>query len=446
VLTGARTEDPLREIFRALPSSGVEWRLGRTRELLSRVGRPDRCFGAIHVGGTNGKGSAAAALEAILRRDGRRTGLYTSPHLVEHRDRYRIDGEPVARDRALPVARRIVGHARELGASRFEAETALAFLLFREAGVETAVVEVGLGGRLDATNVLEPEACLLTSVALDHIALLGDTPDSVAREKAGILKTGVPCAVGHLADAPLRVVERRAAEVGAPLRVLGRDAGVGDVRVSAEGTRFRYRSGACPAGLEVRTPLVGRHQAENLAVALLALEAHPAPPRPEARVEGLAAVRWRGRFERIVARGTGWILDVAHNPAALEATVETLEAVAVRRPWIWVLSILADKECEAMVRRVLEAGDHAILTVAPSSPVGRRWDPEAVRAAILGEATAATVGTGDGGSGRSGEMEVERGFDAALERARELAGGGTVVVSGSCRTVGDALPRLERGP
>lgn len=419
------TERRLEEVLTRRPLTAVEWGLGRIRELLRRLGDPHRAFRSVHVGGTNGKGSAAAMAAAILRADGRRVGLYTSPELTGLDDRYRVDGRPIPADLLDACADRIGPEAAEVDATFFEAATALAFLAFREAGVEWAVAEVGLGGRLDATTVLRPEVCLLTTVARDHERFLGTDLAEIAREKAGILKQGVPAALGPMPPGALEAVMKRGRRIGAPLLRLGDDARVETVRVGLERTRFTYRSEARPEGVELELPLAGAHQAENAGVAVLALEALEAPLEEEAVREGLARLRWRGRFEVIRDGGVTWVLDAAHNPASASAVSDTLSRTEPPRPRVLLAAVLEDKNWRSLLAPLRARAEATVLTVAPSSPSGRRWDPEAA---------AATLGSG---------VEAVPDFDRALARVRELAGEGTVVVAGSCYTVGDALRRLD---
>lgn len=418
----------LEEVLTSRPLTAVEWGLDRTLAMLDWLDRPDRAFRALHVGGTNGKGSSASMMASVLQAEGRRTGLYTSPELLEMPDRFRVDGRPLPRDLLEACAARVAPLARELDATFFEAATVLAFLAFQEAGVEWAAVEVGLGGRLDATNVLRPEVCAVTSVAREHVELLGGTLEEIAGEQAGIFGAGVPAVLGPMSDPVEEVFARRAAGVGAPLARLGREASVSEVEVDARGTAFVYRSGRFPDGRRFRVPLPGRHQADNAGVALMALERLDDPPSDEAIAAGLRQVRWRGRVERVRAPDGDWILDAGHNAAGVEALMDTLRRIGPRRPLVGLVAALRDKPPE-MLAPLADAVEGLVLTVAPSAPADRRWDPR--------EAAASTPG---------GRVEVVEGFDDALVHARELAGEGTVVVTGSCHTVGDALRRLDPGP
>ncbi len=389
--------------------------------MLHSLGDPHVELDFIHIGGTNGKGSTAAHAESILRAGGRFTGLYTSPHLRVFAERIRIGGaladlvllEDCARD-VLPLAERE-------DATFFESTTVLAFEAFRRAGCRTIVAEVGLGGRLDATNVVTPRVTVITSVDLDHSEYLGDTLAEIAAEKAGILKHGVPLVSGPLSKEPKQVVAARAEYLGAPVDTLGDEFSIEDVVVDRAGTTFTYRSTGSINGLRGRTPLVGGHQARNASLAIRALEWFDSGVTHEQVSQGLAAVRWPGRFEVLSADGGTWVLDIAHNVAAAKNLAALLEAAALPEPLVLLVAILGDKPWPEMLGPLLSSAETSVFTVAPSSPPERRWRPE--------EALVAAGGR---------NVEVEPEFARALERARELAGAGTVVVTGSAHTVGDA--------
>jgi dihydrofolate synthase / folylpolyglutamate synthase len=413
-------------------SGGIRWGLERTEALLAGAGNPHRRFRALHVGGTNGKGSVSALAEAALRaaHPALVTGLYTSPHLVSFAERIRVRGRAVGESRLAAAEGELRPAVEASGATFFEAATALAFLCFAREGVEVAVVEVGLGGRLDATNVLDPLVSAVTGVGIDHTEYLGSTLEEIAAEKAGIFKPGVPALVGERAEAPLAVLRRRAEEVGAPLVVLDDVARVDDVRISLQGTRFRLGSERWGVR-ELAVPLPGAHQARNAAFAAELLGLLPDDLRPswDAIEAGFAAVRWPGRVQVERLRGTTWIFDVAHNPDGVRALAATLDALGLPRPLVLLSAILADKAWEAMLPPLLERADAAILTIAPSSPPARRWDPAAVA-----ESLHATV-----------PLRAMASLDAALMRAETLAPHGTVLVTGSVHTVGDALAGLGIG-
>src|SRR5688572_20613163 len=224
-------------------AGGIKWGLDTTRELLAGVDDPHRHFHSIHIGGTNGKGSVASLTDAALRAaGGGRVGLYTSPHLVSFAERIRIDGTPAAGESIARAAERLRPAIERTGATFFEATTAIAFLCFAEAGVDVAVVEVGLGGRLDATNVVEPVATAITNVALDHTDMLGDSLGEIAGEKAGIFKPGVVAITAERGGEALAVLRERALAVGAPFHSVDDVASVLESETTLAGTRIRFRS------------------------------------------------------------------------------------------------------------------------------------------------------------------------------------------------------------
>ena len=408
------------------PPTDIQWGLERIDAMLAALGSPHQAWPSIHVAGTNGKGSVAATAASVLEATGRKVGLYTSPHLVDFRERIVIGGAPVDADFIEICAARVLPLARRENASFFESVTALAFLAFAEAGIDSAVVEVGLGGRLDATNVIVPRVAVVTGIARDHADYLGDTLEEIAIEKAGIAKPGIPLVLGPMPDRLLEVFRSRTEELAAPTFALGIDGAVESVRPVHGGTRFTYRSRMFPSGIDLCTPLHGSHQATNAALAVLALEkAEFGPPSVDVVRRGVAAVQWPGRFHRL-ERGGPWILDMAHNTAAADALSHALVEAGVSRPVVPVLAILGDKPWREMLEPLLQLASAAVFTVAPSSPPSRRWDPVLAAEAVRGH-----------------RAEVVLDFGAALARARELAGEGTVVVTGSAHTVGDALRILS---
>lgn len=416
-------------MLRDRPSTGIRWGLDRTRAMLSALSDPQESFDAYHVGGTNGKGTVSVLTGALLSAAGLRTGLYLSPHMVRFAERVRLppDRRPAPPELLEECAERVAPLADGAGASRFEAVTVLGLLALAEDGVEAACVEVGLGGRLDATNVLLPRGAAVVTVALDHAEFLGDTLEEVAREKAGILKPGVAAAAGRMPPAAGGVIEERARDVGAPLRRLGRDAAVEGVEVAPaprSETRFRYVSRRRPAGLDLALPLAGSHQADNAAVSLLLLEsAGPELGDGEVR-RALAEARHPGRMQ-VVERHGLWLLDVAHNPAAVEAVLRAAGELDAPRPRVGVVSVLRDKAWPEMLGRMGRELEALVCTRAPSADPARSWRLDEVEAA----------------AGPAVECVPE--LDAAMDRSRELAGDGTVIVTGTTALVGDALRRLD---
>jgi len=390
----------------------IKFGLDTTRALLRSVGDPHRVFPSVHVGGTNGKGSSCTLMAEALGEAGLRVGLYTSPHLVSFRERIRVDGEPISEAAVAMWTGRLRPEIERLGGTFFEATTAIAFADFAARGVEIAVVEVGLGGRLDSTNVLAPLVSGVTHVALDHQKYLGDTLEAIAREKAGIAKPGTPFVIGE--------PDRRLAEVLARAAVDESGARAADIRLVPA-----HRTWSGPLGL------AGPHQRRNAAFAAAMLEQLPAPWRPRAgQVEAaFARARVPGRLDR---RGR-WLFDVAHNPDGVDALVAALRADPPRGPVHALVSILGDKDWPEMLVRLDAVVDVGILTVAPSAVV-RRWD----------------LGWLDGWLRRSdrpparGEWHLVPDFRAALDRVQ--VGAGTVLVTGSFHTVGDVMAAVGMGP
>lgn len=405
-----------------------QWKLGleRVTGFLAELGDPHRDLQVLHVAGTNGKGSVCAMLEAALRARGLRVGKYTSPHLVDFRERFIVDGHPVADARIAEWLERWTPAVERHGATFFEATTAMGFQLFRDVGVDIAVIETGLGGRLDATNVVHPLVAGVSGIGVDHTDWLGTTREAIAPEKAGIFKAGVPAVIGE-PDEDIRAIlyseaQRRGAN---PIRTVAAEGHAEEVRVSAGGTSFDWVR--AEGRLRVSTGLVGRHQTQNALTALTMLESLPPQlRRPTIEdVPALATVRLPGRFSRHGA----WIFDVAHNPDGSAVTALTLAGMAVARPVVALVSVLADKDWRGMLSALSGAVDHFVLTDAPTAPASRSWDSREVLAYALS---------------RGWSAELEPNFERALAVAPER--GATVLVTGSFHTVGDAMARLQVSP
>ena len=421
--------DPHMEtLFPGAPSA-VEWGLGRMEAALAELGNPHLRYRTLHVGGTNGKGSVASTWASVLRQQGDRAGLYTSPHLCSFRERIMIDGEPVSADRVMATAQRLRPLASRQRMSLFEACTLLALEIFAEEEVDSACIEVGLGGRLDATNVIRPQVTAITNVALDHQEYLGDSLEQIATEKAGIIKPGIPVITAEVRPAALAVLEARAKHVGAPFHRIERWRDISGLHLGRGRTRFRLGTGG-GAGLELETPLPGAHQAINAALAVRALEFLPRPPSPEAVRAGVAAVRWPGRGQIHRLAGRHFIFDVAHNRAAVAALTRVLADLAPPRPLVVLAGILGDKDWSRMLPPLVDLADRVVFTIPSSAPAERHWNPRVA---------AEEVGGGV-------PIDIEQDVAAAVELASALAGSGTVVVTGSCHTVGDALLVLGQTP
>ncbi len=377
--------------------------LERIRAVLASLGNPERAYRVVHVAGTNGKGSTCAMITAGLQAAGIRTGLFTSPHLIEPTERIQIDGIPVSQaqfSRAFDVVHQAANSLTlDAHPSYFETVAAMALWLFRELKVETAVVEVGLGGRLDATNVVEPALTVITAIDLDHQVFLGDTIEAIAGEKAGILKAGVPAVFAWQRAEAKAVLEARAMELGIHVQRAS-EFDIRDLEIHARGSRF--------SGIEC--PLAGEHQVDNAVTAALALKALGVSPA------GIAETRWPGRLEHI-SPNPDIVLDGAHNPAGGRALVRYLERFYPdRKRWI-LFGAMRDKAVAEMGAILFPLADELILTAADSP---RSMQPGELMALAGRGRAVANIG-------------------AALELlAREAAADDVIIVTGSLFLVGEA--------
>jgi len=351
---------------------GAKFSLGPMRMLLAGLGNPESTQRFIHVAGTNGKGSTCATIASILRQAGFRTGLYTSPHLIEPTERIQIDGQAIRPERFAAAFEIVHACAEQLIASErldahpsyFETVTAMALLLFRES-CEIAVLEVGLGGRLDATNVVSPELCVITPVAYDHEAFLGNTLESIASEKAGILKPRVPVVISPQLPAAETTILTRARELGCEI-VRTADFPILDIRTTPRNSEFGL------SGQRYRCVLPGRHQIENARTAVLACRRLHLP---EQAVEaGLNAVVWPGRLE-YVSQSPDFVLDGAHNPAGAAALASYIREFCAHRPVWLVYGAMRDKAIEEVTQQLFPLAGRLIVT-APHFP--RALRPEAI--------------------------------------------------------------------
>jgi dihydrofolate synthase/folylpolyglutamate synthase len=417
----------------ALQSHGIKPGLSRIKALLSGLGDPHHSFGVIHIAGTNGKGSTAAITASILVKQGYRVGLYSSPHLLDFTERIQINGAPIAHELVADLTEmvRYVANIRLAEPPTFfEATTAMAFTHFALSGVELAVVEVGLGGRFDATNVVTPTATVITTIALDHEQYLGNTLEAIAGEKAGIIKPAVPLITGRIESQPLSVIRSVASRNRAPSRSLGTDF-VADGESSAQ---FSYR-GRSNSYSDLTCSLAGRHQLDNAACALAVLEVaqERGIPVSEASIrEGLRTVSWPGRLE-----AAGWqpqiLLDGAHNPQAADVLACYLTQRKVSGPppgrLILIVGMMRDKDRKGVLSRLgrIPVLSHLILT--------RSMHPRAAEPEELAEVVAA-LGI---------PHEISSSVPLALARARTLAKTeDTICITGSLAVVGEAKAMLEK--
>jgi dihydrofolate synthase/folylpolyglutamate synthase len=357
--------------------------LERIRAVLEALGRPQDRLRFVHVAGTNGKGSTCAMIESALRAAGRRTGLFTSPHLAEPTERIRIDGRPISADRFAEAFNRVhSANALDLHTTYFETVTAMALLVFAEERVEAVVLEVGLGGRLDATNVVSPEICVITPVDFDHEAFLGKSLEAIAGEKAGILKPGVPAVFARQRPEAARVLDQRAAELSIPV-ALTANWSVCDLELDARGSRFRLSG---ERDLRLACPLAGEHQVENAVTATVALARLGIAD--SAIEDGIARTRWPGRLERVSERPE-IILDGAHNPAGARALAAYIDRFYSHRRVRLIYGAMRDKAIDEISGILFPRAQQVIVT-APQQ--ARALAPEALRD-IVGHADLRTAPT-----------------------------------------------------
>jgi len=424
-----------RELASPQQALAAKFDLHNIRVICERMGHPERQFGSVHIAGTNGKGSTAAMLASIIQAAGLRCGLYTSPHLVRINERIRLDGADISDEQFAESFTRVLASVEELLASGtlaahptyFECVTAMAFDFFACAGVEIAVIEVGLGGRLDSTNVIIPEVAAITQIDFDHENFLGHSIEEIAAEKAGIIKPGA-CVVGAAENPAAReVIRRRAAEQGARLVEIDEVCRVS--RLSAEDGRYRFQlrladdlGTGSGRELKIALPLAGRFQVRNAVTAITAarlLVQRGFAIRDDAIVQGIQAVRWPGRLERLQERPAVY-LDGTHNPAgAREVLIFWREHLAGRRIHL-IYGAMRDKAIDEVAGLLFPHAATVILTQSPQ--------PRSLSAHALAEMT----------SHLAENVEVIREPGAALDRALEIAEPDDVVfATGSLYLVGD---------
>ena len=418
------------ELYAKAGQARRKFSLDEVRILLGALSNPERRFPAVLIAGTNGKGSTAATLASILTEAGLRTGLYTSPHLERPNERIRVGREEIADGDFARLFFLVSDTADQMVRERklpqmpsfFEMLTALAFLYFAECGVEIAVLEVGMGGRLDATNVVEPLVSVVTDISLDHMEWLGPTIGAIAREKAGILRAGGTMITLPQHPEANHVLGQVATELGV--------RGVSAVPyMPANEAKGPYTVETLGATVKVDSPLKGAHQQRNVALAIAAAvelaEQHGFRVSPAAIEEGIHRTEWPGRLERMTSAGVEWVLDVAHNPAGAWALRAGLRGILEeRKPRILIFSCLRDKPVAEMAQILFPLFERVIV-----API------HAARAAAVEHLLAAAKATGTAATATESVRE-------ALETAQRDAAGGVVVVSGSVYLVGEARAML----
>jgi dihydrofolate synthase/folylpolyglutamate synthase len=358
----------------------VKWDLARVETLLGALGNPQRRGRYIHVAGTNGKGSTCAMMASALRVSGFRTGLYTSPHLVDPRERIQIDGEKISEDTWVAVFEEVHTAAEHLLArnevdahpSFFETLTAMAFLAFDREHVDVVVLETGLGGRLDATNVVIPEVAVITPIDFDHEAFLGSSIESIAAEKAGIIKADRPVVISAQRSAAFNILERRALDLAAPV-TLSSAWRVENLHLDKFGSQFTL---IADEPIPIHCPLAGEHQIENTRTAVAALSVFGLSAA--AISEGIAHATWPGRLERI-SQNPDIILDGAHNPAGARALAAYIKRFFSDEPVRIIYGAMRDKAIDEVTDALFPLAAEVILT-APDQP--RALNPESLAEVI----------------------------------------------------------------
>jgi dihydrofolate synthase/folylpolyglutamate synthase len=428
------------ELTARWPEHRVAPSLGRIRALTELLGDPQQAYPVIHLTGTNGKGSTAAMIESLLRANGLRTGRLTSPHLMSVTERITINGAPISEERfdatwneikpyvALVDVRRIDG----VPMTFFEVITGMAYAAFADAPVDVAIVEVGLGGTWDATNVADGDVAVVTPIDLDHTHLLGSSIAEIAREKAGIIKPGAHAILAGQSLEAAEVLLERCAEMGALPQREGIDFGVIDRQLAVGGQLIRLNGAEGPVD-DIFLPLYGAHQAANAAQALAAVEAFLGLKalNPDVAREGFAAVNFPGRLE-VVRRSPTVVLDAAHNPHGARATTAAIAEAFAFTPLIGVVAVMADKDARGLLTVFEAIMNQVVATQVASTSRG-------MPAAELGELAAEIFG--------ADRVHVAPRLDDAIETAVSLAetagvGAPGVLITGSVVAVGEARTLL----
>ena len=399
----------------------ADFNLDRMFALMESLGNLQNQYPIIHVAGTKGKGSVSALCASGLQAAGYKVGLYTSPHLLDYVERIQINGTPISHEQLVELVEEIKPHvAKNEKLTTFEITTALAFMAFAKYDVNAAVFEVGLGGRLDATNIVTPKVSVITSLSYDHMAVLGNTLALIAGEKAGIIKRGVPVVSSPQKDEALEVLERVAKLENANLTLVGRDVKFELIESSLAGQTFNVQR------LTLNIPLLGSHQLENAAAAYTALKVSGIPISDEQIQKGFSQVQWRARFE-VVRRDPPVIIDSVHNRDSALRLRETLDEYFPDTPVIMVFCTLEDKDISGILEELKPRLEQVVATRAdhPRAP-SAEWIVEQVSKAGI-------------------PVEGVTPAALALDRALELAGDSKIVLSaGSVAFAGEIIAAWQK--
>lgn len=420
------------EFLTRLTKFGINLGLSRIEELLKRLDNPHRKLKIVHIGGTNGKGSTTAMLAAILQKAGYRTGSFTSPHLHSYTERYRINGTEINRERLAGLIEELRPHLENMVANgfehptEFEVGTALAFLYFHREMADFVLLEVGLGGAIDSTNVASSILTVITNVAMDHMDYLGQTVKEIARVKAGIIKPGVPVITAATGEG-LQVIVETCRQKNCPLSLVGRDVTWEHISHSLEGQRFTIR-GSRAVYEDLALPLLGGYQQVNAAVAVTAAEALTAmgaAVSAGAIRRGLADTCWPGRLE-IIQREPLIIIDGAHNYEGARNLRLALEEYFPSRSMVLVIGMLGDKE-RAKVAAELASAARVVVVTKPNSPRAGNWRELAGAAGLY-----------------ASEVHLEEDIGKAVSKGISLAGPGEMIcITGSLYMVAEARKFLK---
>lgn len=408
---------------------GIKFGLDNIRALTAALENPHTRFRTVHVAGTNGKGSTSAIIASILRKAGCTVGLFTSPHLISFTERIRVNGVQITEPEVseLAVAVREAGSRIDgLSPTFFEVVTAMAFLHFARNNVDVAVMEVGMGGRLDATNIIEPEVCVITPISVDHAEFLGRTLEEIAAEKAGIMKRGIPVVSASQTPEALAVLSEKAARLGVPFFLSGRDFSSQLIRSEFRGITFSYRDQNDTIE-HLFLPLAGEHQMENASVGIRAASIVMRQLDPDTIREGVGETTWPGRLE-FIADDPPILIDGAHNPAAAVALADAIRNIFMKRfdRIVLVAGIMGDKDIEGILRPLLPIA-HEVVFTRPA--YARAASPE----------TLATVAASMGFGNVRVSQSVRGALEFAVNRSRTIRNGSPlVVVTGSFYTIGEA--------
>ncbi|MDD4308902.1 MAG: bifunctional folylpolyglutamate synthase/dihydrofolate synthase [Candidatus Cloacimonetes bacterium] len=409
-------------------SGNVKLELNRMIGLLADMGNPELSLTGFHIGGTNGKGSVSATLEALCLEHGLHPGLNTSPHLINYTERFRIDGKEAAFETVLSYFHRFETLFEKWDASFFEITTAIAFAMFSDAKVQTAVMEVGLGGRLDATNLFIPDIAIITNIGLDHVKTLGGTKEIIAGEKAGIIKNQVPVVLGDMEESPREIIEAVAFAKQAPVYRYGRDWQASISKDDVSGMNFNYSFGEYHYD-NLYANLIGEHQAINLGTALTAFllyaKKHSIVPRESAIRKALQTINWQGRMQ-VLSTSPILIIDGAHNVHGVQALTKTLDKMFPKRKLRFLISILGDKDYSEMISLFCESAEVIYIAANKSD-----------RAATVEEQVAAIK-----------KHEVPFKTADSVAEALQLAlsecnSGDVLVAGGSLYTVGEVIQAFK---